>query len=246
MKKRYDVIAYGLDYVRYKIFSDKDFNHIGAQLPYLELTERFFHGYRFIDLTGKQLEIIRRFEDIDNVVTLLALTFPVTRIDVFVDVVGYVLSDVTTNGTLIFNYSRLETMYSDNLRNRGNLGVFCRAYDAQAAGHYDILATRFECEYKREHAKVILGTNGWNIDPVEAMLYSIKTSLGVDIRIPGKVGVDFNAPTRRYEHSRERFYRRYGKNILLDIERMGAQGLYGYVMECVNEGAKTRDKDSNS
>lgn len=231
----YDVIAYGLDYVRYKIFSDKDFTYIGTQLPYLELTERNFHGSRFIDLTGKQLEVIRIFEDVNDAVVLLAETFPVTRLDVFVDVAGYVLGDVTTNGTLIFNYSRLETMYSDNLRKRGDLSTFCRVYDAQAAEHYDVPVTRFECEYKRERAKALLGVNGWCVNPVGAMLHSIKVHFGVDIRISGQVGVDFDAPTKKYEHNRARFYKRYGKNIMLDVENMGMQGLYVFITECMEE-----------
>ncbi len=235
MTKAYDVIAYGLDYVRYKIFGGADFQHIGSRLSYLELTERYFHGSRFVDLTGKQLEIIRMFEDVNDVVTSLASLFPVTRIDVFIDVQGNVLGDVATEGTLIYNDNRLETVYSQNLKFRGNLGVFCRAYNAQVAGHYDIPATRFECEYKRNQAKAMLNSDGWAVDPISVAQYSIASNFGVNICIPGITGVDFNAPTKRYEHSRTRFYKRYGKNILLDIEKMGVQGLYTFVCECLEE-----------
>lgn len=239
MIKQYDVIAYGIDYVRYRIFSDTDYRYIGTKLPYLELTERFFHGKRFIDLTGKQLEVIRMFENVDDVVLSLAQLFPVTRVDVFVDVLGNVLGDVKTSGTLIYNDHRLETAYSRNLMQRGNLGIFCRAYDAQAAKHYDVPATRFECEYKRNNAKTMLNTTGWGIEPIGAMLNDTQEHFGVGIHIPGHPYVDFNAPTRRYEHNRERFYKRYGKNILLDIETMGAQGLYTYIMECMDEKNET-------
>jgi len=243
MTEQYDVVAHGIDYVRYRIFSDTDFQYIGSKLPYLELTERFFHGKRFIDLTGKQLEMIRMFEDVDLTITHLASLFPVTRIDVFVDVLGGHLSDARQMGTLIYNVGYLETVYSHNLKNRGNLGVFGRAYDAQKAGHYGEPVTRFEIEYKRNDAKVMLNTNGWGIEPIGAMLNDILEHFGVSIHILGHPHVDFNAPTRRYEHSRERFYKRYGKNILLDIEQMGAQGLYTFVTECLEEKNDTSKQD---
>jgi len=235
MGKQYDVIAYGIDYIRYRIFSDADYQYIGSKLPYLELTERFFHGKRFIDLTGKQLEIIRMLDDIDDVVTLFALLFPVTRIDIFVDVLGNVLDDALTVGTLIYNDGCLETVYSHNLKNRGNLGVFGRVYDAQKAKHYDEPVTRFEVEYKRNDAKTMLNTQGWGVEPIGAMLNDVLKHFGVYIHITDHPHVDFNAPKRRYEHSRTRFYKRYGKNILLDIERMGVQGLYTFVIECMEE-----------
>lgn len=229
------VIAFGLDYVRYRVFSDADIEYIARLLPFLELNVRNFHGSRFVDITGKQLEMMRLFCDVNAMVLTIAELLPVNRVDVFVDVGGDLLPDANMPGTVIMNNKRIETLYSCHLKDRGDVPIFARAYDARAAKHYDVQVTRFECEYKREMARSLLGVRGWKVNPVGLALNNIATIFNIDIDIENIRHVDFNAPQRRYEHNRARFYTRYGRNILLDLEAMGTEKLYAFIMECLTE-----------
>ncbi|MEE8599282.1 MAG: hypothetical protein V3S69_07250, partial [Dehalococcoidales bacterium] len=191
------VIAHGLDYARFKLFGVLDENFVRQRFAYIDVYIRMFHGSRFLDLTGKQLELIRMFEDVDVAVREMAHIYPVNRIDVFVDVEGAHLGDVEQRGTVISNAGTIETIYSHHLKTRGDRPSFGRAYDARAAGHYLVDVTRYEVEYKREHARALLGSDGWKVDPLGVTVRCIKAMFGVDVGIEGVKGVDLNAPQRR-------------------------------------------------
>lgn len=233
-----DVVAWGLDYVRYKVGNRSGVDHIATRFPYVDIKGRWYHGALCVDLPGSALELIRMFAPLDDEIESMARTFPVTRLDVFIDVEGYHVDDMPQPGTVIKNDGRIETVYSHHLASRGNHPAFARCYDAQAAGHYDVPVTRFECEFKQEISRGILDSEGWNIDPVSVAMWHIHDIFGVEISIPGKRSTEFNPPKRRYSHSRERFYARYGKNILLDLEQMGKQRLYQFIMECISSDNK--------
>jgi hypothetical protein len=217
------------------VFNSIDIRHISERLGYIEINERHWHGGRFVDITGKQLEIIRLFESVDTVLCELAHLYPVRRVDVFVDVTGRQLDAIKLQGTTISNNGRIETIYSHHLKIRGDCGAFGRAYDAKAAQHYAVEMTRFEIEYKREHASALLGTEGWSTCPIGVTLRNIKAMFNVDIKIDGIKSVDLHAPQRRLAHSREKFYARYGRNILIDLEEMGIETLYSFIMNALTE-----------
>jgi hypothetical protein len=229
-----DAIAYGLDYVRLNVGNMSGVDYVARTLPYLDVKARWYHGVLCVDMPGEDLQLVRIFDDLQEVVLHLAFVFPVTRIDVFIDCEGDSIPSIPKPGTCIENYGRTETVYSHHLASRGNHPIFARAYNAQSAGHYDTEATRFECEFKQEMSSAILNSDGWMVDPISVALWHIKDIYGVDIDIPNKVSVELNPPRRKYSHSRERFYKRYGKSIALDIESMGVQGLHKYIMECIS------------
>lgn len=230
------VVSHGLDYVRYAIESEQDLQYIGAAVPYVEVVGRWMHGKRFVDFAGSALALIRTFDDLETLVEGLAVLYPVTRLDVYIDVVGDVLDKVGQPGTCIFNGGRLETIYSHNLKVRGDRPTFARVYDAKAAGHYLFPVTRFEVEFKRNHVKGIIDNTGFRCNPIAVALNAIRVLFGYELVIDGIEPVELDAPETRLEHSRERFYRRYGKNILVDLEQMGHQTFYQFVLECVQEG----------
>lgn len=236
----YKVIATGLDYVRYRVFTEHDIVYFQKVLAYLDITERRYHGSMFVDLSGKQIEVVRMFNDVSDVVVGFAKKYVVSRLDVFIDVAGNHLGIIDAKGTVIVNEGRIETIYSHNLKSRGNVPVFCRAYDAKSAGHYPDPVTRFECEFKRESARHILGKEGWKADPIDVALHNVLLHFGVRIQVEGHTAIDMDAPRTEYSHSRERFYTRYGQAIARDIEVMGVQGLYNFILECV-AGRKVRD-----
>lgn len=227
------------------MFSEHDIRHIGTEMPYLEVNEVRFHGQRFVDLTGSQLEVIRMFENVPDIAVKLAEVYPVSRVDVFVDVAGDVLDDVTAKGTRISNDGRVETIYSHHLKKRGDRPVFCRAYNAQKAGHYSEPVTRFEVEYKRQFARSLLNTAGWQANPIGTALHSIMVLLGVSIWIEDIDPIELDAPRKRYEHDRERFYRRYGKGILNDVNDLGLQGLHSFILQCVQNPPSSQGKEGN-
>jgi hypothetical protein len=68
--------------------------------------------------------------------------------------------------------------------------------------------------------------------------------LGVNIWIDDIEAIDVDAPRRKFEHNRERFYTRYGKGIDNDIEQMGMQSFRQFVRECVL-GKKGSDTDAS-
>jgi len=235
------VISYGLDYVRYKVFSDVDVRFIQERLHYLDIEDRRLHGTRCVDLTGSMLATIRMLDDIESVVLSLSTVYPVSRIDCYIDVEGDILSSIKTNGTTISNNNRVETKYSHHLSRRGNLATFARTYDAMVAGHYETPATRFEVEFKRGHARGIIGSDGWKTDIVAVTIAAIRTLFHIDIRIDAHPYVEWRADTQPYAHPRERFYERYGNSILRDISDMGVQGLYQYIVHCLENKEKCND-----
>jgi len=230
-----DVIAYGLDYLRFKVEDEQDVYFIASRFEYLDIMPVWHHGSRFMDLTGSMIEVVRMFDDVRTLAQDIAIICPCCRIDVFVDVIGVQVSDFPTSGTAIVNDGIVETQYSHHLGSRGNMPRFCRVYDAQRAGHYDCPVTRFECEFKNDAARAILQNGEWCYNPVECALREFRTMFGVDIKIDGLSSVELDAPKRRYSHNRERFYARYGKNILVDIESMGLQGLHKFILESVKK-----------
>lgn len=245
MTSKHDVLAYGLDYLRFKVFSERDVISIASRLHYVDINTPWYHGTRFVDITGSQLALIRIVEYPPDVAVELARLYPVHRIDVFIDVSGDYLGDIPTLGTKIYNRNKLETVYSMNLSKRGDAPVFGRAYDARAAGHYDVQATRFEVEYKKQYALRMLTCAGWTSNPIGVALHSIKTMFGVGIDIEDVEPIEFSAPTEKLEHSRERFYSRYGKGIVNDIESMGVERFYRFIMECIQEREQDTDGDQN-
>lgn len=242
------VIAYGIDYLRVKVFGHLDIEHIRKMLPYLDIDIRSFHGGKFVDLTGKQLEMVRSFDSVEDVVRSLLEIFPIHRLDAYVDIGGDWVSWLPRNGTVIMNDGLIETVYTHNLGSRGDVPIFGRAYDARAARHYNVPSTRFEIEFKRETAKDMVDlVHGFNVNPVRIALYWIGSMFDVAIAIDGLAPVEFKGITKRLAHSRERFYTRYGKNILLDIQKMGVTGLHEFIRECIgdeNDG-NGREKERN-
>jgi hypothetical protein len=230
-----DIVAYGLDYVRLRVVNQSGLNLVANRLPYLDIKERWFHGTMFADLTGSDLALIRCFESLEHVILEFAYPFVCTRLDVFIDVVGDVVWSVNQPGTVIMNGGKVETVYSHKLNSRGNVKVFARCYNAQAAGHYDYPVTRFEVEFGSDYAPYVLTSDGWKADPVGEALHHIKRIFDVDILIPGHESIEFNPKRDRFQHSRERFYSRYGKGILLDMSDMGQQRLIEFIRECIKD-----------
>lgn len=240
-----DVISYGLDYVRFAVDSDADIEFAATQIPYIDVGERWFHGRRFLDLTGTDLSVIRMVEDVTAVLGRFAWLWKVTRLDVYVDVLGNHVDEVAKQqsvGTVIMNNKQFETVYSDHLKARGRRAQFGRCYNATLAGHYqDIAATRFEIEYKRQAARAILNEDGFCLSPIACALKSIDDMFGVSIKIPDVEAVELDAPTERVSHPRERFYARYGRGIIDDIECLGLSAFVTFVLE-----ASSRNMQSES
>lgn len=230
-----DVISYGLDYVRFAVDSDADIEFAATQIPYIDVGERWFHGRRFLDLTGTGLSVIRMVEDVTAVLKRFAWLWKVTRLDVYVDVQGNHVGEVAKQqnvGTVIMNNKQFETVYSDHLKARGRRAQFGRCYNATLAGHYqDIAATRFEIEYKRQAARAILNEDGFCLSPIACALKSIDDMFGVSIKIPDVEAIELNAPTQRLAHPRERFYERYGRGIMNDVETLGMSAFITFVLE---------------
>jgi len=246
MSIKLSAFAWGLDYARFLVINEAGYQFTCRKLPYLDLVKSWYHGQLFVNLTGGDLEQIRMFSDVESVVLDLAYQFQVTRLDVFIDVNGRHLDELPQPGTVIMNGGCIETIYSQHLKNRGDTNAFSRAYDAMAAGHYEQPMTRFECEFKREMSRAIVDSNGWNVDPIRVAQHYIREHYDVQIVIADRTALDFNAPRRKYSHSRERFYRRYGKGILRDMEELGAQGLHQYIFnirkDIENESEARNDK----
>lgn len=243
------VISYGLDYVRFKVNSPQDIYFVAEKMGYLDVYPVWHHGSQFMDITGSMLEVVRLFDSVDDIVLSCAQVLECHRLDVFVDVLDDWLPDVAQSGTVIMNNGKIETIYSTHLKRRGDVTRFVRVYDACAAGHYECATTRFECEFKREAARGILTPDGWKVNPIGAALHVFKALTGISIWIEDIDSIELDTPRRRYEHSRERFYARYGKSILQDMESMGLQQLHKFVLECVrgdNEKGTKRGEDTQS
>lgn len=217
------VVQHSLDYVRFKIFSDVDVGWLSTLLSYVDVQAVWYHGTRFVNLSGDDLALMRTFTDVASELATISYALPVSRIDYAVDVYGDWLSVCSRPGTVISNNGRVETIYSDHLSVRGDRTHFARAYDARAAGHYDYPVTRFECEFKRHVAANMLRDGHWHVSPCAAAMYDIKMFFGVEIKIKDVRAVEFNPRREVLEHDRSRFYRRYGRRILEDVESMGVQ-----------------------
>jgi hypothetical protein len=232
------VISFGLDYVRFRVFSTCDCNYIAKIFPYLDITKTWFHGLPFVDLTGSMLATIRMMDDLDGRLKQLSRYFPVKRIDVYIDVYGNLLPDLAKPGTVIENNGNIETIYSIHLKRRGNVPAFCRAYDAKAAEHYAFPSTRFECEFKREYGSGLLVDGEWVRDPIAIALGILNQVYGCSLSVQELEPLEWKPPRLKPQPSRKRFYKRYGKNILLDMEEMGLKRLYEFVQECLAERSK--------
>lgn len=229
-----NIVSYGIDYARFRCETEDDYLFISNSIEYIPVIRTHFHGGTFVDLTGKMLETIRTVESVPDLLALIGSMNRLSRLDVYVDVIGDVLSKCKKPGTEIRNDGRTETAYSHKLTSRGNVPVFARAYDAQAAKHYDFPVTRFEVEFKAPLVATFIHCDkGWTVNPVDVALYHIADIFGANITIQGRRALEFNPPKRRLEPSRERFYTKYGKGILHDIETWGIEQFIQFVYTVV-------------
>lgn len=237
-----NIVSYGIDYVRFKCETEDDFLYIANSLEYVPVMRTSFHGGMFADITGKMLETIRTVESVPNMIADMCQLFKLSRLDVYVDVVGDLLPGCKTPGTEIRNDGRTETIYSHKLTSRGNVPVFARAYDAMEAKHYTFPVTRFEIEFKNPLAVTLCSPDcGWTVNPIDVALWHIEEIYGAKIEIQGRRAIEFNPPKRRLEPSRERFYTKYGKGILHDIETWGLDQFLQFLFTVVrlyDQGAK--------
>lgn len=236
-----EVVSYGIDYVRFRVETEQDIMFVETRLSYASLKVCRHHGHRFVDVTGGALELIRMIESVNDVILEIASLLQVYRLDVYIDVVGVALEKIPQPGTVIINGGNVETVYSVNLTSRGDVPVFGRAYDAMAAGHYTEQVTRFEIELKRQAAKGIIDCkHGWRVNPVEVALYWIREFYGIEIPIEGLIECEYSGKTKKLEHDRSRFYRRYGNSILRDLETMGVRTFHKFIVECLRESEREK------
>ena len=238
-----NIASYHLDYLRFAIHNDNDFNYVSRRLDYLAVGNMWFHGARFVDITGSQLELMRMVESVFDAASELSVLYDCTRIDVAIDVEGNVLADIAHPGTVIMNDGRVETVYSIRLNSRGDVPVFARAYDARVAGHYKRDVTRFEVEYKGSAARRLLAAGVWRFNPFETAIYNLAAIYGYRIEVQGLDSVEFNPPSRKISHCRERWYGRIGKRIVREIENMGAGAWYEWVLECIRQEEAEKEKE---
>lgn len=229
-----DIVSHGMDYMRVRAPTVAALEYLARETPYVDIKPVWHHGTRYVDYTGRMLETVRCFDDLSVLAVAFADMFGLGRIDYYVDVAGRHLSDVLyRDGTVIANGNRVETIYSTHLSKRGDVLEFCRAYDAMAAGHYDFDVTRFEIEWKGDAVQTILSQDDWIHSLVEYAVGGFETYLKARVLVPDVSAMELNPARTVLEHSRERFYRRYGKSILSDIEAMGLQKLFEFVQTCV-------------
>lgn len=243
----YEIVAYGVDYVRIEASTPETLLALETAFDYLDIRPSWYHGKRFVDLSGKALAMIRMVDDIEEALEWLARDHRITRVDFFIDVKGDVLSDCQMPGTVIMNYGKIETVYSHNLKSRGDYPVFARVYDAMSAGHYPVPVTRFEVEFKKEMVPGIVNhVIGFGKTLPSVTLWHIKSIYGVDISLPSVVPFELNAERQRLSPSRERFYNRFGKGIMLDVAEMGVEQFLMFVYTCsmVKEYANETNKQS--
>ena len=232
MKKPY-VISEHIDYVRFLCASELDAQDIVHRLSYVELRARKLHSVWSVDITGTALESIRLVEPVVKAINEIGRHRRISRLDVAIDVYGVNVKKATTwrGGTCILNQAKLETVYSHNLRDRGDKAVFARAYDAVAASHYPAgggEVTRLEVEFKGYVASE-LTRNGVDKNCLFAMArYALRSTLQTKIDLsPSRVLVADRL--KRLEPRRARFYRRYGRNIIKDVESYGFQAWLAFV-----------------
>lgn len=229
-----NIVSYGIDYVRFKCESEDDFLYIANSLEYVPVMRTSFHGGTFVDISGKMLETIRTVESVPDMVADMCQLVKLSRLDVYIDVVGDILPECKTPGTEIRNDGKTETIYSHKLTSRGNVPVFGRAYDAQAAKHYDFPVTRFEIEFKNPLVVTMCNPDeGWAVNPIDVALWHIMDIYGANITIQGRTAIEFNPPKRRLAPDRERFYSKYGKGILHDIETWGTEQFLQFLFTVV-------------
>jgi len=228
--KQDNVVSYGLDYLRFKVGNQQNADFVQSMYNYVDIPMRWFHGTLCADFTGDVLEVIRMIEGLHDLPISLSWLYTCSRIDVFIDVMGNIIDEARHPGTCIMNDGVIETVYSQKLTSRGNVPTFARMYDAQSAGHYGLPVTRFECEYKLQKAGALLHNGEWLRNPIEVALYDIEAIYGISIHIDGLTGVEFYAKKTPIQENRERFYARYGRGIMRDIEKYGVQGLYSIIM----------------
>lgn len=227
------IVAFGLDYVRLMVHNELGVKYIQECLPYADVVGRYYHGELCVDLSGDTLALVRMFDDLDEFVRQWATLFVMSRLDVYIDVGGGFDAAQQMPGTVIMNDGRIETIYSHKLTSRGNVPVFGRVYDALAAGHYPQQVTRYEIELKKHIAKSMVQNGQWTINPVQVALYYVRDLFGVDIKIDNLPAVEFRPHKAKLEHSRERFYKKYGKGILNDIEEHGLIWIRDFIISCL-------------
>ena len=240
------VVSYGLDYVRFKVWTDRDVDFIAKQLSCLDIKSVFYHGSRFVDITGKQLAVARVCHDLSADLRVLSEIFPVSRVDFYFDVLDSRLQHIPIRDgrTVISSGYELETVYSHKLASRGDRAVFGRAYDAKKAGHYDFDVTRFEVEYKSYACASLTAESNWLDTCYLVAAEAIEHMFSYRVLVEGCKGLELNASRKRLEHSRERFYTRYGKGIINDVQSMGLQGLYEFMLECCRNRKEKADETS--
>ncbi|MCK5642915.1 MAG: hypothetical protein KAJ19_19045 [Gammaproteobacteria bacterium] len=236
--------SWGVDYVRVAVEHPLDLVSLECAFEYLDITPRWYHGKRFVDLTGKMLSLIRMVDDIGEVLARLSGDHRITRVDFFVDVVGDIVHCAKRSGTSIQNYGRVETTYSHHLANRGDYPVFARCYDAQAAGHYTMPVTRFEVEYKGKMCPALVNyKDGFSKALPAVTVKNILDIFGVVVVLPDVVPLEMKPEKTIYIPSRERFYNRYGKGIMSDIETMGLEQFLMFMYTCVRVKEYSNDTE---
>lgn len=241
----FEVISYGLDYIRFAVETDQDVRAIQMHFDYLNLQPVWHHGLRFIDITGSQMAVIRTIEDMLYAFWSLASVHRVTRIDFYIDVEGLVLHKCKQPGTVIMNGGNVETIYSHKLSNRGHHSVFLRAYDAQEAGHYDVPVTRFEVEFKREIVPGLIDHKQGVYKAIAGVaLHHIERTFDVKLKLTGFLPIEYKPTRERLKADRGRFYTRYGKGIVNDIEEMGIEQFCVFVYSCyyIKEEKRAKEK----
>jgi len=232
LKKPY-IISEHIDYVRFLCQTEASAQDIVHRLSYVELRPRKLHGVWSVDLTGTVLESIRLVEPVVELLNEAGKHLRISRLDVAIDVYNVSVKKATSwrGGTCILNKSKLETVYSHNLRDRGDTAVFARAYDAVRANHYPVgggNVTRLEVEFK---GYVVAELTRDKIDRncLFAMArYALRSTLQTKIALsPSRVLVA--GRLKRLEPRRARFYRRYGKNIIKDVQEYGFQAWLAFV-----------------
>lgn len=228
------ILSQQIDYLRFgPLSSNLDWQTVERRFDYLDIRKTNYWGKWFVDIAGNDWELIRTIEPINDVLQWCSQAHW-TRLDIAFDVIGIDLETVIQPGTVISNGGNVETLYSCHLRKRGEHDVFIRIYDANKALHdVEPGVVRCEVEFKGNLPDIIKGKDG-NIDEVYA-LAAMHIARKFEIYLPIEFRGEIEPRRRVLEHNRERFYRRYGKQILIDVTDMGYQGFTEWLRECTRQ-----------
>jgi hypothetical protein len=225
------ILGQNIDYLRFgPLSNDLPWSVVESRFDYVDVKKVNYWGSWYVDITGDGFETIRAIEHVGEVLDWLS-EIHWTRLDVCFDVAGLDLADLPQPGTTIYNNGRLETIYSHHLANRGKEPVFMRAYDAKAAGHNVPPGTvRLEVEFKGGYPDAIRKLeNGWRAVFGYAATY-LNGRYNIHLPIP-TLG-ELNPVKKKRQPTRSGFYARYGRAILEDLDDLGAEGFYQFVLEC--------------